>query len=176
MQFPLDSVTSRRDAAKRSRAVFKIKIVSFITFISFDASANGAHASAAMLPLGLLLGVQGNHGARHDKLYFRLIIRRQRNISPRFNGSSGARAAHFGHPRPTFSALAFFSSQEETYAHEERRGSTRYNDATHTALIQFRRGAALSRVHHRTRGLSTMDGDCLGKADHEKRLLSIHPS
>lgn len=37
--------------------------MSFITFISFDASANGAHTSAAVLPLGLLLGVQGNHGA-----------------------------------------------------------------------------------------------------------------
>lgn len=49
-----------RDMMRR----IKIKIVSFITFISFDASANGAHTSAAMLPLGLLLGVQGNHGAR----------------------------------------------------------------------------------------------------------------
>lgn len=49
----------------------KIKIVSFITFISFDASANGAHASAAVLPLGLLLGVQGNHDERHARTHAR---------------------------------------------------------------------------------------------------------
>ena len=32
-----------------------------ITFVALDASANGAHASRAVLPLGLLLRVQGNH-------------------------------------------------------------------------------------------------------------------
>jgi len=63
---PLEASPRRARAlnARATRRCVKIKIVSFITFISFDASANGAHAPAAVLPLGLLLGVQSDHGAR----------------------------------------------------------------------------------------------------------------
>lgn len=62
--------------------------MSLITFISFDASANGAHASAAVLPFGLLLGVQGNHDAAYavctlNKLYFRLIVRGEVYVTAR---------------------------------------------------------------------------------------------
>lgn len=118
---------TREQRVKRSRRVaWQIKIVSFITFISFDASANSAHTSAAVLPFGLLLGVQGNHGVIrgvHGSINYISVLSHARRIvyiNCVFNPS---RATHFGHSRPTFSAKHIPPEEErdETHTHKHTR-------------------------------------------------------